>query len=291
MLSGSIVAIVTPFTDSGEVDYEAYQALLDWHCASGTSGVVVAGTTGESAALSLEEIKKLVALTVDRCQGKMRVLVGNGSIATQKVIETTMALNSLQFDGYLTVTPYYVKPSQKGLVEHFKAVADAAEHPVYLYNVPGRTCCDLSNESVVTLSKHPNIVGIKDATADLTRVEELIAQVSGQFAVLSGDDATSQAFMELGGDGVISVTANLVPEAMAQRCHYLAQGEIERAREIDGQIKDLHQLLFVEANPVPVKWALSQQNKIKNTLRLPLTPLEKGKDALMNAMRRLSLVG
>jgi 4-hydroxy-tetrahydrodipicolinate synthase len=197
----------------------------------------------------------------------------------------------LDIDGFLTVTPYYVKPSQQGLIEHYMAIADAAEHPVYLYNVPGRTGCDLKNSSVLALSEHPNIYGIKDATGDLSRGKELIAQVSGQFAVLSGDDATAQTFMELGGDGVISVTANLVPKAMADRCRYTEKGELEQARSIEQQIQALHQLLFVEANPIPVKWALSQMNKITNTLRLPLTPLEQGKEPLLTALRQLALVG
>lgn len=291
MLSGCIVAIVTPFTDNGEVDFAAYKALVDWHVASGTSGVVVAGTTGESAALSLNEIKSLTELTLERSQGKLKILVGNGGVATEKVVETTKFLNSLAIDGFLTVTPYYVKPSQVGLIEHFRAVADVAKHPIYLYNVPGRTGCDLTNASVLELAKHPNIVGIKDATADLTRAKELIAELSGQFALLSGDDATSQAFMELGGDGVISVTANLVPEFLAQRCKLTALGDFETARVIDEKIRELHELLFVEANPIPVKWALSQLDKIENKLRLPLTPLVKGQDALLTVLRRLALVG
>lgn len=289
MLSGSIVAIVTPMKRSGELDLDAFKSLISWHKEAGTNAVVVAGTTGESTALSAKEVISLVDIAIEH-SGSMKVIVGNGAACTAKTTEITQQLNGLAIDGFLTVTPYYVKPSQSGLIKHFEAVADAATHPIYLYNVPGRTAVSLDNNSVFELAKHSNILGIKDATGDLSVAKELIQHCKGQFSVLSGDDATSQEFMALGGDGVISVTANLVPEQMAKRCHLTLDNDIESAQHIERQIQELHTLLFCEANPIPVKWALAQMKKINPYIRLPLTTLETGQDALLTAMRRLSLV-
>lgn len=290
MLSGSIVAIVTPMKESGELDLGAFKSLILWHKAAGTEAVVVAGTTGESTALSLEEVISLVDVAIEHSGDTMKVIVGNGAACTAKSKEITQKLNVLAIDGFLTVTPYYVKPSQSGLIKHFEAVADAATHPVYLYNVPGRTAVSLDNESVFELAKHDNILGIKDATGELSVAKELIQHCKGQFSVLSGDDATSHEFMALGGDGVISVTANLVPEQMAKRCQLTLNNDLESALHIERQIEELHTLLFCEANPIPVKWALAQMKKVNPYIRLPLTTLETERDALLTAMRRLSLV-
>ncbi len=289
MLAGSIVAIVTPFHSNGEIDEDQFRSLINWHCQAGTNGIVVAGTTGESAAMSINEIKRLVEIALEEANARVPVIVGNGAIGTEKTIAITQSFNDLPIAGFLTVTPYYVKPSQSGLKKHFTAVADSAAHPIYLYNVPGRTGCDLLDETALELAQHPNIAGIKDATGDLSRAKELIAQKPSQFAVLSGDDATSQAFMELGGDGVISVTANVVPELMAKRCQLNLEGNYSSGREIDSKIAALHNDLFVEANPIPIKWCLAKMNKIENNLRLPLTPLEQGKQKLGDIIKQLSL--
>ncbi|WP_144393420.1 4-hydroxy-tetrahydrodipicolinate synthase [Pleionea sediminis] len=289
MLRGSIVAIVTPFTQAGKVDFAAYRDLVDWHKQSGTHGVVVAGTTGESASLTDAEIHRLVEITLEFSDDSFQVLVGNGANSTQATLQNTQALNGFAVDGFLTVCPYYVKPSQKGLVEHFNAVADIAQHPIYLYNVPARTACDLTNESVFQLAQHQNIIGLKDATGDLERAKELITHKGSQFSLLSGDDPTSQSFMEMGGEGVISVTANIVPQQMALRCNHTLAGEIEKARAVDASVAALHELLFVEANPIPVKWALAAMKKIEHSLRLPLTSLEVGQEALKRELVRLAL--
>ncbi|MCO7222998.1 4-hydroxy-tetrahydrodipicolinate synthase [Pleionea sp. CnH1-48] len=287
MLKGSIVALVTPFAENGAVDRPALQALVDWHLEAGTEALVIGGTTGESSSLSSDELLSIIELTLERVQGKIPVIVGNGAISTAKSIEITQQLNHLPINGFLCVTPYYVKPSQAGLIAHFHQVAEAAQHPLYLYNVPGRTCCDLINDSVFQLAEHENIVGIKDATGDIGRAKELIERVDGQFCLLSGDDATSFEFMQMGGHGVISVTSNVVPELMSQRCRLIIENRTEEAREIEQQIASLHQLLFAEANPIPAKWALSYLGKLKNNLRLPLTPLVEQRDALQAALDSL----
>ncbi|NVK87819.1 MAG: 4-hydroxy-tetrahydrodipicolinate synthase [Gammaproteobacteria bacterium] len=289
MISGSLVAIVTPFTATGEVDYSAYRSLVEWHVAAGTAGIVVAGTTGEASSLSFDEIQQLVELTREVAGKRLAILVGNGNIATAKTVALTEQMNRWPIDGFLTVTPYYVKPSQAGLIAHFTAIADVAAAPIYLYNVPGRTAVDLTNESVFTLAQHPNIVGIKDATGDLARGQELIERLGGQFCMLSGDDATAHDFMKLGGHGVISVTANIVPAAMAQRYQLAQDGNMSEADAVEAQIKPLHHDLFVEANPIPVKWALAQMGKIELAYRLPLTPLTVTAE-LNQSMQRLNLV-
>ncbi|WMS87444.1 4-hydroxy-tetrahydrodipicolinate synthase [Pleionea litopenaei] len=290
MLTGSIVAIVTPFTESGAVDFDAFRKLVGWHRQSGTDGIVVAGTTGESASLTVEEIESLVTAAAEEAQSSMAIIVGNGGIDTAKTVALTERLNALPLDGFLTVTPYYVKPSQQGMIAHYQAVAAAAKYPVYLYNVPGRTAVDLSNRSVAELAKHPNISGIKDATGDLERFKELLSLVDGQFSLLSGDDATAHDFIKMGGHGVISVTSNIVPELMAERCRAVNAGDTEHADKIETQIAPLHQDLFIEANPVPVKWALARMTKIGSTLRLPLTELTVSSQPLETSMRQLGLI-
>jgi len=283
MFSKSIVALITPFDSDNNIDYSTLAKLLEWHIASGTHGVVLAGTTGESATLSSDEKVALAQAALQITQGRLKILVGNGSYNTAESIALTQRLNKLAIDGYLTVTPYYNKPTETGLFAHFSAIAQQSEHPIILYNVPSRTLCDMSNELVVQLSELSNIVGLKDATADLSRVQWLRKACKSSFALLSGDDATALAYCLAGGDGVISVTANIAPQVISEIQVLLAQKEganylahIDNAIALDNSIAALHQGLFIESNPIPVKWALSWMNKLSHaTLRLPLQILSK----------------
>ncbi|MCC7199614.1 MAG: 4-hydroxy-tetrahydrodipicolinate synthase [Gammaproteobacteria bacterium] len=272
MLGGSIVAIVTPMTEGGEVDFAAFERLLDWHLDAGTDGVVVVGTTGESPTVTEAETARLLRAAVERIGGRIPVIAGTGSNSTAIAVARTRAACAAGVDAVLVVTPYYNKPTQEGLYRHYVAVADASSVPVILYNVPSRTACDLLPETVARLAAHPRIAGIKEATADLTRVKPLLAIRPG-FVVLSGDDATAREFIQLGGHGVISVTANVAPRLMHEMCAAAAAGEAALARELDGRLAGLHRELFVEANPIPAKWALARLGLIPPGLRLPLTPL------------------
>lgn len=272
--SGSWVALITPMTDQGEVDYDDLRKLVDWHVESGTTGLVILGTTAETATLSDEEQMAVLEAVIEHNQGRLPIVVGNGSNSTQKTIDTTKKLDCLAIDGYLTVTPYYNKPTQKGMVAHFKAVAQATDKPIILYNVPGRTCVDLSNESVIELAKVDNIIAIKDATADLSRVSE-IRQACPDLLQFSGDDGSSQQYLELGGDGVISVTANVEPELVAKMVAASLDNNFELALSTDEKLVPLHKELFIEPNPVPAKWALQQKAMIKSdAVRLPLLTME-----------------
>ncbi len=294
-LKGSIVAIVTPFKEkegleSGAIDLEAFRVLVQWHIKSGTSGIVIAGTTGESPSLSLEEIKSLIQVAreeVNQASANLFLIVGNGSIGTQKTIELTKQFDEMDIDAFLTVTPYYVKPTQEGLFQHFTQIANASKKPIILYNVPGRTGCDLLTATTAKLAEHENIIGIKDATGDLERLEQLKAAIKGDFSFLSGDDETSCDFVIKGGQGVISVTNNVVPKLMAEMVEQALLGNADKAKDIDQTIAGLHKHLFVEANPIPVKWALSQLGKINNILRLPLTPLALGQEKLQPLIDQL----
>ncbi|MDH5433754.1 MAG: 4-hydroxy-tetrahydrodipicolinate synthase [Gammaproteobacteria bacterium] len=287
MFRGSLVALVTPMTQSGEIDYQALTSLIDWHIESGTHGLVVMGTTGESSLVSQDELVATVAATVEYVSGKIPVIAGCGSASTQHVLDLLGELNNVDVDGYLCVTPYYVKPSQEGLITHYQQVAEAADKPVLLYNVPGRTACDLSNESVVVLSQHPNIVGIKDATGDIDRVKELKKSLPEDFVLLSGDDATALDFMKAGGHGVISVTANIAPKAMSLWCEMmLKKADKRQAEEIFEQLMPLHEKLFIEGNPIPIKWAMHYISKIEDGIRLPLSqPSESSKGILIEMLK------
>jgi 4-hydroxy-tetrahydrodipicolinate synthase len=277
LFKGSIVALVTPMQADGSIDEVALRRLIDWHLASGTHGVVVMGTTGESSLVSDEEHCQVVAIALEQAQKRMKVIAGCGGISTDHVIKLVEKINHLPVDGYLCVTPYYIKPTQKGLIAHFTAIADACKAPLILYNVPGRTACDLKNETVATLARHPNIVAIKDATGDMQRAAELMKLVGDGFGYLSGDDATALEFMRLGGHGVISVTANLAPVEFSRWCELMLRQDPssqQAASEIYDRFSGLNEVLFVEANPIPVKWALVHMNKINDRLRLPLTSAE-----------------
>lgn len=284
MFSGSIVALVTPMTVDGAVDFDALKALVQWHIEQGTQGICAVGTTGESATLETDEHIAVVKTVCDLAQGRIKVIAGNGGSATHKVVALTKALDALPIDGFLTATPAYNKPTQQGLIAHFKAVAAATDKPVVLYNVPGRTAVDMKPQTVAVLSELPNIVAIKEATGDLARLADLQAQVAPGFALLSGDDATCRAFMLAGGHGIISVTANVAPKAMRQMCDKALAGDGQGALAIDSLVQGLHRSLFVEANPTPAKWALKRLGLLAtDTLRLPLVPLTEAGQASVEA--------
>lgn len=275
MYKGSMVAIVTPMQTDGSVDQKRLAALLEWHIEQGTQAIVSVGTTGESATLSPQEHIDTIRYTVDVVNGRIPVLAGTGSNATHEAIELTLAAAQAGADAALLVTPYYNKPTQAGMIAHYRAVAAACGLPQLLYNVPSRTAVDLQVDSVAALARVDNIVGIKEATGDISRVRQLREMCGETFCLLSGDDGTSCEFMHRGGDGVISVTANVAPHLMSQMCEAALGGNHAQALTIDEQLLGLHRALFVEANPIPVKWCLQQTGQIGGTLRLPMTPLSE----------------
>ncbi|WP_421864050.1 4-hydroxy-tetrahydrodipicolinate synthase [Motiliproteus sp.] len=291
MIKGSLVALVTPMETSGEVDWEGLDKLIDLHINSGTHGIVAVGTTGESATLDCDEHCKVIKHVVDRVAGRIAVIAGTGANATTEAIELTRAAKEAGADACLLVTPYYNKPTQEGLYQHFKAIAEAVDVDQILYNVPGRTACDMLPETVLRLAEIPNIIGIKEATGDLDRAKQLAEQLPADFALYSGDDATALELILLGGHGDISVTANVAPAAMAQMCELALNGEAEQARAINRRIDHLHRDLFVEANPIPVKWALHEMGLIQEGIRLPLTPLsEKYRGFIRESLKAAELV-
>ncbi len=286
MIKGSIVAIVTPMNEDGSLDLAAFRALIDFHVEQGTDGIVVVGTTGESPTVDVEEHELLIAEAVKHAAGRIPVIAGTGANSTKEAIELASFSRKVGAAASLTVVPYYNKPTQEGLYLHFKAIAEAVDMPHILYNVPGRTVADMSNDTVLRLTQIPNIVGIKDATGSIDRGSDLLQRVPKDFAVYSGDDASTLALMLLGGHGTISVTANVAPKLMHEMCMAALNGELERAREINFQLLGLHRNLFVEANPIPVKWAVARMGKMKNTLRLPLTPLSSSAQGVVEAAMR-----
>lgn len=273
MLQGSLVAIVTPMQEDGALDIDALRSLIDFHIEAGTDGIVIVGTTGESPTVNFEEHCLLIETAVRHTAGRVPVIAGTGANATSEAIELTAKAKTLGADACLLVTPYYNKPPQEGLYRHYKAVAEAVDIPQILYNVPGRTACDISNETVLRLSQIPNIVGIKDATGNMERASDLIARAPEDFAVYSGDDASCMSLMLMGGRGVISVTANVAPKLMHEMCMAAIAGDAIKARSINQGLLALHQKLFIEANPIPVKWVLQQMGMIQSGIRLPLVPL------------------
>ena len=280
MIKGSIVAIVTPMFEDGSLDKESLKKLLDWHVAEGTDGIVIVGTTGESATVSPDEHVGLIELAVLHVAGRVPVIAGAGGNSTLEAIALTRHAKDVGADATLQVVPYYNRPTQEGMYRHFKAIAEAVDLPVILYNVPGRTVADMANDTVLRLAEVDNIVGIKDATGNVGRGIELLrglkqaqAQTGKRFAVYSGDDPTAMALMFCGADGNISVTANVAPRAMHELCEAAMAGDTARAVAINDRILTLHARLFVEPNPVPVKWALAEMGKMPAGLRLPLAPL------------------
>lgn len=290
-LKGSFPAIVTPMKNNGDLDFSAFDALIDWYVEKGSSGLVVAGTTGESPTLNSEEHCEVIARCVERVNQRIPVIAGTGSNSTEEALFFTREAKRLGVDACLLVTPYYNNPSQEGLYRHFSLIESAVDIPQILYNVPGRTVCDMSNETVLRLAELPNIVGIKDATGDLLRGQTLLANCSADFVVLSGDDETSRELMALGARGAISVTANVVPDRMTEMCELMLTKNFDRALEVDKSISVLHKKLFVEANPVPVKWALGRMEKIKFGIRLPLVSLSERYHAQLEKALRDSGVG
>jgi len=273
MILGSLVALVTPMNSDGSVDWAALKQLVEWHVAEGTHGIVAVGTTGESATLDVDEHLEVVRVVIEVAAGRLAVIAGTGANSTREAIELTQAAANLGADAVLLVTPYYNKPTQEGLYQHYKAIAEAVQIPQILYNVPGRTGVDMLNATVARLAGIPNIVGIKDATGDLVRGQELIGLVGDRMAVYSGDDATAIELILLGGKGNISVTANVAPGVMANACEAALAGHAGRARELTESVAQLHQILFIESNPIPVKWALAEMGRMGLGIRLPLTVL------------------
>lgn len=274
-LRGSIVALITPMTSSGAVDEQALRQLVDFHVAAGTVALVSVGTTGESATLDEAEHCEVIARAVEMAAGRIPVIAGTGANSTTEAIRLTRCAKQAGADAALLVTPYYNKPTQEGLYQHHKAVAEAVDLPQLLYNVPGRTACDLQPETTARLAEVPNILGIKDATGELGRVERLRALCGADFLLYSGDDGTGCEFMLAGGDGVISVTSNVVPERMRAMCAAALAGDAEQARALNRPLDPLHQGLFVESNPIPVKWALAEMGLCQAGIRLPLTWLSE----------------
>lgn len=281
MITGSIVALATPMHEDGSLDWASLERLLDLHIRSGTAAIGVTGTTGESATLSVPEHCAIIRHSVDHVAGRVPVIAGTGANATREAIELTRAAAEAGADACLLVTPYYNRPTQAGMHAHFRAIADAVDIPQLLYNVPARCGIDLANETVLALVDHPNIVGLKDATGDLDRARELLARVPEDFALYSGDDPTARAFMLAGGHGNVSVTANVVPDLMAQLCRAAIAGEAAEAAALDERLAALNAALFLEPNPIPVKWALQHLGLIEAGIRLPMTPLDPKLEAVV----------
>ena len=290
MLQGSFVAIVTPMQEDGALDLNALRSLIDFHVDQGTDGIVIVGTTGESPTVDFDEHCLLIRAAVEHTAGRIPVIAGTGANATREAIELTQQAKNLGADAVLLVTPYYNKPTQAGLYQHYLAIAEAVDIPQIIYNVPSRTACDIANDTTLQLAQIPNIVGIKDATGAIDRGTDLLLRAPQDFAVYSGDDASCLSLMLLGGRGVISVTANVAPRLMHEMCVAAMAGDAIRARAINAKLFALHQKLFVEANPIPVKWALQEMGLIGAGIRLPLVPLSpQYYDVLRGAMKSASI--
>jgi len=275
MITGSLVAIVTPMRADGSLDPARFRSLIDWHVAEGTDGIVVVGTTGESPTVNFDEHKELIRIAVQHSRGRIPIIAGTGGNSTAEAVELTESAKKAGATACLSVVPYYNKPTQEGLYQHFRKVAETVDLPMILYNVPGRTVADLQNDTVLRLAQVPGIIGIKDATASIERGTDLIRRLPRNFAIYSGEDATALALILLGGHGVISVTANVAPKLMHQMCAAALVGDVKKARELNLKLLPLHQRLFVEANPIPVKWALAEMGMIEPGVRMPLVPLSE----------------
>ena len=273
MIKGSIVAIVTPMHEDGRLDLDSYRRLIDWHFSEGTRAIVAVGTTGESPTVDMEEHGQLIRVAVEHAAGRIPIIAGTGGNSTREAVELTAYAKRVGAHSSLQVVPYYNKPTQEGMYRHFRTVAESVDLPIILYNVPGRTVADLANDTVLRLAELPGIIGLKDATGDLPRGSDLIAHLPERFAVYSGNDDSCLALMAMGSHGVISVTANVAPGPMARMCAAALEGDWRQARALNQQLLPLHLKLFVEANPIPVKWALAEMERMPGGLRLPLTPL------------------
>ncbi|GAB3553409.1 4-hydroxy-tetrahydrodipicolinate synthase [Noviherbaspirillum agri] len=288
MIQGSIVAIVTPMHADGSLDLPGLRKLIDWHIAEGTDGIVIVGTTGESPTVSVEEHCELIKVAVEHTAKRIPVIAGTGGNSTTEAIELTKYAKNVGADASLQVVPYYNRPTQEGMYQHFKKIAEAVDLPVILYNVPGRTVADMSNETILRLAEVPGIVGVKDATGNIGRGSDLIRLAPKSFAVYSGDDPTAMALMFCGAKGNISVTANVAPRAMHELCAAAMSGKVTEAVEINNRMLPLHNKLFVEPNPVPVKWAMAQMGLIPAGIRLPLVTLGAGYQETVRAALRES---
>jgi 4-hydroxy-tetrahydrodipicolinate synthase len=292
MLSGSLVAIVTPMQADGALDLPRLKSLIDWHVGEGTDGIVIVGTTGESPTVDVQEHCRLIELAVEYAAGRVPVIAGTGGNATKEAIELNRFAKKAGADYSLSVVPYYNKPTQEGLYRHFKAIAEASDIPVILYNVPSRTVADLANDTVLRLSEVKNIVGIKEATSSVERVSDLLRRVKKGFLVFSGDDASALAYMALGGHGVISVTANVAPRLMHELCQAALAGDMAKAVQVNNKLLGLHRNLFLEANPIPVKWALHRMGRIAEGIRLPLVPFSAAHhETLAASLREAGCIG
>lgn len=286
MIKGSIVAIATPMFPDGGIDYGRLKDLVEFHVVSGTDGIVAVGTTGESPTVSMEENVAVIGAVIEYAAGRVPVIAGTGANSTKEAIELSRHAKAIGAKCSLSVVPYYNKPTQEGMYQHFKAIVEAVDLPQILYNVPGRTVADLHNDTTLRLSQVPGVIGIKDATGNLERAADLVRRARKDFALYSGDDGTALAFMMMGGHGVISVTANVAPALMASMCRAALQGDFATARAANDRLQALHRDLFVEGNPIPVKWVLEQMGRIGSGMRLPLTPLsENYHSRLREAMR------
>src|SRR5574343_858345 len=283
MIKGSIVAIVTPMHADGSLDFEGLNQLIDWHIAEGTDSIVIAGTTGESATVSVEEHCALIKATVTHARGRIPIIAGAGANSTAEAIKLTRFAKEAGADATLQVVPYYNKPTQEGQYQHFKAIAEAVDLPVILYNVPGRSVADMAHDTVLRLAQVPGIVGIKEATGNIERAQWLIKETPADFAVYSGDDATAVALMLCGGQGNISVSANIAPRLMHELCVAAMAGDVKAAMAIQMRLLPVHKHLFVEANPIPVKWAMARMGLCGPAMRLPLTELAKANEATVES--------
>lgn len=283
MIKGSIVALVTPMSADGQIDWRSLHNIVDWHLQEGTNAIVAVGTTGESATLDVEEHCEVIRRVVDQVKGAVPVIAGTGANSTREAIELTAAAKSVNADACLLVTPYYNKPTQEGLYLHHKAIAEAVAIPQILYNVPGRTACDMLPETIARLAKVPGIIGVKEATGKIERGVQIRELCPNEFILLSGDDESFIELMAVGAKGNISVTANVVPKLMSEICALALAGDFAAARQKNAGLLDLHKNLFCEANPIPVKWALQRMGRIPSGIRLPLTPLSKDKHAVVES--------
>jgi 4-hydroxy-tetrahydrodipicolinate synthase len=291
MIKGSLVAIVSPMREDGSLDFEAYRRLIEWHVAEGTNGIVAVGTTGESPTVDHDEHCELIRVAVEAVRGRVPVIAGTGGNSTAEAVDLTAYAKGVGADATLQVVPYYNKPTQEGLYRHFRKVAETVDLPLILYNVPGRTVADLATETTLRLAQVPGIVGLKDATGDLGRGADLLKRAPKNFAVYSGNDDTALPLMLLGGHGVISVTANIAPRLMSEMCKAALAGDLSGARALNNRLLPLHLKLFVEPNPVPVKWALAKMGRIAGGIRLPLVPLSESQQPVVeSALRELNLL-
>ena len=293
VLNGSLVALVTPMKLGGEIDFDALNKIIDWHIQQGTNGIVSVGTTGESATVNFEEHIEVIRHTINYVDGRLPVIAGTGANSTSEALDLTKEAKIIGANYALIVTPYYNKPSQKGLIEHYTKIADSVDIPQILYNVPSRTACDLLPSTSEILSEHKNIVGIKEAVCDKDRIKDLIkiSISNDNFKIYSGDDPSFLNMLSVGGHGVISVAANVVPKYISDICSFFQNNEVEKAEEINDKLKNLYDLLFIQSNPIPVKWMMYKMGLVQNSLRLPLVELDrKYQEIIISEMLKLELL-